>query len=243
MLKAIKDRLLRDPGSNGGTTPAATLPAATPPAVTPPAATPAKEEPKEIQYYSLPVVEGEPWNVTANELFQLAQLGANSIAEKQKKGSNTPESDSEPEDEIVTLRREVRELKQGREQEQTFNQINQTLHTENQKYDATKEDPELAALINAAALAQYNMNPRIPLATYHSRLFKIVEAKIAKGLEKEKEKTIATRRIGSIVNTTQRGSAVPAVEKTKEFKAEDVKTGASRRALQGFLQQLSIEQE
>ena len=85
MLKAIKDRLLRDPGSNGGTTPAATLPAATPPAVTPPAATPAKEEPKEIQYYSLPVVEGEPWNVTANELFQLAQLGANSIAEKQKK--------------------------------------------------------------------------------------------------------------------------------------------------------------
>ena len=215
------------------------------PAVTPEAnkdtETKATETKETSDYFTLPLPDGSTHNVTSKELVNLAQFGLTQLQEQRTnktKKEEVVEEELDTEGKVSKLERELQELRDSAKNEKELNVINSTLLNANSRNTVLKERPKLAAVVNTVALAQYNQNPRIDLAQWHDKTANIINDLINEAVEAEKTKLRNTGKISAITNSTNRGSGTPILDKTKEFKADDVRTGASRKAFASFLEEL-----
>ena len=153
---------------------------------------------------------------------------------------NKPVEDEEldTEGKVSKLERELQELRDSAKNDKELQAINSTLLVANSKSTVLKERPKLAAVVNTVALAQYNQNPRISLDQWHDKTAQVINDLVNEAVETEKTKIKNTGKISAITNSTNRSSGNPILDKTKEFKADDVRTGASRKAFASFLEQL-----
>mgnify|MGYP001601933115 CR=1 FL=1 len=187
-------------------------------------------------YFTLPLPDGSSQNVTSKELISLAQFGATKLQEQRNKPVEDEELDTEGK--VSKLERELQELRDSAKNDKELQAINSTLLVANSKSTVLKERPKLAAVVNTVALAQYNQNPRISLDQWHDKTAQVINDLVNEAVETEKTKIKNTGKISAITNSTNRSSGNPILDKTKEFKADDVRTGASRKAFASFLEQL-----
>ena len=194
---------------------------------------------EEKQYFQLKTTDPEnpTWSVEPRELIELAQLGANSLIEK-RVGKNKDKEEAEDIDDVAQLRKDVEDMKKERNTEREIGIINRTLADANAKSEFLKDHLELAQQVNALALAQYNINPRESLESYHSKAEKSFAKIINSVIDKEKDKLKGNNRLRAAMNSAQRGSSSSLSDSDKTYTSEDLKSGASRRALIHSLEQM-----
>ena len=194
---------------------------------------------EEKQYFQLKTIDPEnpTWPVEPRELIELAQLGANSLIEKRLEKDKDKDKDEDIDD-VAQLRKDVEDMKKERNTEREIGIINRTLADANDKSEFLKDHPALAEQVNALALAQYNINPRQSLESYHSKAEKSFAKIINSVIDKEKDKLKGNNRLRATMNSAQRGSSSSLSDSDKKYTAEDLKSGASRRALIHSLEQM-----
>lgn len=201
-----------------------------------------KEDSGQPQLYPLQTPTGTI-EVTAQELLQLASFGAGKLAAdreaKEKEQQPEKEEEFDAETQITKLNEQIQSLKKEKETEKELVNIRSLLSANTEKFERLKNEPELAAAVNAIALSKWQTNPRFGLEHHHNETAKVIEKLISKEVEKEKEKIKgsvgANRRILNMTNSTVRSSGVPTLDKEKKYTPEDIRSGAARRAFEDFL--------
>jgi len=179
--------------------------------------------------YKMP--DGEIINLTAEQSIQAAQYGLIKMKEERsKKGKkeDKKEEDTVEEDEVVTLRKEVDQLKRERKQERDIGEINYQLFNLEQSHKETKENPRLAKKISELTLARVNINPSLSMKTVYKEELKDYLDMVPKAKTQEEKTSDLIRR--SMIQTVRGGSA-PIVDTEEKFGAKDIRSGKSRKAM------------
>lgn len=207
-----------------------------------------KEEPKEEEKpkpvdKKIPLtIDGVQYELSPDELLSLAMYGGKQLKDQREAGEKKKvEEDGEmsAEDRIAKLEAELKGFKQQTDSEKEYAVIQQTLTAATEKHERLKNKPKLAAIVNSLALANYNNNPKTPLTQWHSQVAKTVNEIIDERVNEEKEKIRLNGKVSAITNSSVRGGAAAAFDAKKVFKAGDVESGASLRAMREFLSQSS----
>lgn len=166
-------------------------------------------------------------------MIEAARYGLIKMEEERATKSSPPASEEEEEVDnslearFTRLQEEVSTYKKEREAEQQYAQINFDLNQAKQQHEYTRNNPKMAEKIATIVLAKINLNPRLSIAeTFRKEVEDFVERDKAVLEQKVRDKTMGV----------QRGNNLPTVDKSKQYKAVDVKSGAARRALSEFLE-------
>lgn len=178
------------------------------------------------------LADGSSVQLTPGEVMEFATYGYGAVLKNQAE-AKPKEDPKEPT--IASLQKEIEGMKAAKTQEQSVAGINQQLMTAANSIEATKEDPEFASSVAVETLARYNLNPRLNIQNTFQKVYDQRMKKITKMIERQKEKESANRTVKNSLSATMRGGGSPAIPAGQERKAEDIKTGASRRALAEFL--------
>lgn len=184
--------------------------------------------------------DGTTRNVQAKELLQLAQFGAMKVEEIQNKSDkDEPEVKDEEltsEERLKKAEEKLAQMEQKEKQKEAVNEINTALVTARRDHDKTKESEKLHNLISLVTLAKVNINPRLDYKTTYKESLADVLEYVNENVESEKEKGRANNKVRNSMMGVQRGSDSPALDKDKKFTPDDIRSNASRRALQEFLE-------
>jgi len=183
--------------------------------------------------------DGEVINLNAEQAIQAAQYGLIRMKEaREKKPEKKDEVVVEEEDEIVSLRKELSDLKRGLKHKEDVDEVNSILYNLTQSHKETKENPKLGKKISDLTLARVNINPSLSFNKVFKQELEDYLDMIPKPKTEEETATNAVRR--SMINTI-RGGSTPIVESEQKFTAKDVRTGKSRKALQEWVERAQAE--
>ena len=195
----------------------------------------AADDKSKNEFIPLQMPDGTIENVKPEEAYKLAIYGYGKLKEEHSKEKSSTKIDKIEEDtdaKVLRLEKELGEFKQEKERDKALNDINRTLYESAQQHESTKINTKLAAKINALALARVNMNPRLDLKTVYKEeladYLELVRVNI-------KESETSNGKIKAAMSGSIRSGGMPALDADKKFKAEDIKSGASRRALEEWL--------
>ena len=175
-------------------------------------------------------IGGRTIPVTPKQLYDLAIFGYSKIVEDETKKTVEEPKELTIEDQVVALQNEIRSLRQEKEQEKTVHGINNFLTNATQKYDMTKEDPELAREINIEVMALYNMNPNQDLDSLYKQSYERKVKLISKYTDKVKKSAIASDKLEQFVDTPPRFKGTSSLLKEGEkLKGESLSNGVARK--------------
>lgn len=180
--------------------------------------------------------DGNAYNVTPQELMQLAQHGLNKLTVKDE--SEPVKDEPEPDDtsRIQGLEDKIKTMEQTfviREQEAQYNHImNQTVA----KFDITKDNEKLSKLLKINALAQVQQNPRLNLAEVLTNNVKDMMDMMNNISEENKKKIESNLKVErSLSGLVRGGGGLPNIDRSKPLTAKELKNGTSRKLLTTML--------
>lgn len=151
--------------------------------------------------------------------------------EPEKKEEETDLTLESLQEEVKALRTEAKTKDERTEQERAVTQIQYTVNNQQALHEETKEDDEHHSSIMTEVLARINMNPRLDIQKTYEKVLKAREKTIERRVESKMKKVKDSGRIAARLNIPGIGSGSPIVENQKQWKAEDMQSNASRRAL------------
>lgn len=197
-----------------------------------------KPEKKE-EFIPIQLPDGSIQHVKPDEAYRLAVYGLQKLKqENEPKKESTELVEEDTDTKLARVEKELIELRDEKKRDGELASINRVLWDASQQSEITKSNSKIAAKINALSLARVNINPRLDLKqVYKEELTDYIE--MVKGsIEQEKN---ANGKVRAAMSGALRSGGMPSLDTEKKYKAEDIKTGASRRALEDWLEKAKAE--
>jgi len=193
----------------------------------------AKEEPKPaaktIQITN--PKDGQTYDLTPQEVIDLATHGLMSATDEPKKEEKLDETTEERVDRLEKdLKSRDDQAKRDKQATAVMTEINNCA----QKFDLTKSNGTFADNVKLLTLVRVNQNPRLNIAEVFAQETK----KIMDELENRGKKVDATNAVkDSMEGGSMRSGSLPSIDTSKEYGAKDLLGTGSREAMRKFLEQ------
>jgi len=188
-------------------------------------------------------VDDEVFNLKPREYQQLAEFGYRALKEKSNPKPDTSVTNNEPKEPTVAeLQAEFRELQNGLKHKEELGNIYNELNRVSQSNELTKTNEKLHQSISVETLAKVNFNPRLNVAdTYNAVLKERLD--LLNSLKNDgNDRDNARTKANALVNGSIRGGGNQSIiDASKKFSPEDIRSGASKRALEDFLRKVSVD--
>lgn len=177
--------------------------------------------------------DGRRVPVDARGLLNYAQYGYLAY-EKSQAETEAPAATPQPqkpmtaEEKLEALTQEFAEFKQSLTQKEEISNLQMQLNTQAAQHEITKNDPEMANIVNTMVAAFQTVNPKVTVAQAYPQVIAVLQKKF-------KSNPVSNGKLNQFNNrTAPQGSSVP-VTAVPKATPKDVKDGASRRVLTDFL--------
>jgi hypothetical protein len=176
---------------------------------------------------------GDNYDLSPQEVVDLAQWALMENSKQRETKDAPPVEDVTTETRIEKLEKQIKDSETKSRNEKQGQVIMTKINDAAGKYDLTKEGGPLTEKIKMMTLLKLNNNPRLDPATVFAE-----ETKSYMDIfEKRNDKKIANDKVQGAMNSTLRGGAMPVVDTSKKYTADDLKGQGSRAALTAFLKQ------
>ena len=191
-------------------------------------------------------VTGKEYDLGSQQILDLATNALHRLEQEQIGSGNKKEEvkteDMPDTERIGKLESQIKLMEQDRKTREEVNAIRSSLTTCSNKYDITKDNPKIAekvAIISATIHAQ-NRSLNIE-QIYAEQVKEFME--IRDSMEKSvKEKAIANSKVSAAVSgITRSEGGMPVVDTAKKWTGKDLRSGASRAALEELLSGMDTE--
>lgn len=187
--------------------------------------------------YAIPGMDGVVRNLTEAELLMVAQKGLQVFQEENEK-LKTEEANKEPltsDQELVALREELNQVKLDREADKKNTAIKTALIEEGAKHELTKVGPRIKELLELNTLITANQNRSLSIGDAYSQTVETMQEALKEMNEHNKSNESDNNRVISAMTSGRSGGGLSTVDASKKYTSKDVKSGASRNALQEVL--------
>lgn len=175
--------------------------------------------------------DGQIYDLTPQEVIDLATHGLMSSTDEPKKMEKLDETTEERVDRLEKDLKQRDDLaKSDKQAAAVMNEINSCA----QKFALTKEGGTFSDNVKLLTLVRVNQNPRLNIAETFAQETK----KIMDELEDRTKKTDATKAVkDSMEGGSMRSGSLPTIDTSKEYGPKDLLGTGSREAMRKFLEQ------
>lgn len=190
-------------------------------------------------------VTGKEYDLGSQQILDLATNALHRIEQEQMDTGKKDESkkeDMSSEERITNLESQIKVMEQDRKNKEEVNTIRTALITAGDKYDITKNNPKVAQKIAIITAAIHAQNKTLDVGQIYAEQVKEF-TEMQEGMEKtSKGKINANAKVGAAVSgITRSEGGMPVIDTSKKWTGKDIKSGASKQALEDFLASMETE--
>ncbi len=182
--------------------------------------------------------DGETHELNAQQISDLAslQLEEMMVPKEKEEGSSSKPTEPSTEETVKQLHQRIARMEQTQANEKEVGKVNKIISSQLDKYGLTKKEGFWRENVRTLAYAAAAINSKINLETIIAKQVERAMTEKEREAELTKQRDVATTRVASgLFGLTSDGSGMPVISSEKEFKADDLQSGACQSALEDYL--------